>query len=176
VLYAFLDATPQSVALTALRDEHASIIEMHRAAIKIGVPEAVADAEKQSRAEVIDASIEAAGFRLNDVKGTTKSMTKKLELVTEFYSLGRMPHSMWQMCSAASHGTRWALPMLAMFDAEDDGESQTISGRIVSDEATILHALVTACNVLERAFTVVDARSRPAGHTGESFAVLRNRQ
>lgn len=169
ILYTFTDATPVSVALTTLRDEYANINEMHTAAITIGVPVHIADAEKLARAELLDATIDTAGFRRNDVKGKPKSTTGRMEAVAKFYRLGRMPLSMWQMCSAASHGTRWALPMLAMFDAEDDGKSETVSGRIVSDEATILHTLTTACDVLERAFTVVEAYSRPAGHTGKSF-------
>ncbi|MEJ1115504.1 hypothetical protein WBN73_13910 [Paenarthrobacter sp. CCNWLY172] len=176
VLFIFMDATPQSVALRTLRDEHSSILEMHKAAITIGVPEDAADAEKAKRTKLIDDVIDTASFRKSDVKGATKSMTKKMELVTRFYHLGPMPHSMWQICSAASHGTRWALPMLAMFDADDDGKSPTITGQIVSDEATILRSLMTACDVLERAFTVVDAHCLPTGHNGQSFIAPRGLQ
>jgi hypothetical protein len=169
VLFIFRYATPRSVARETLRDEWANITEMHRAAITIGVPKHIADAEKLQRADLIDAAIEQAGFRLNEVKGKAKSTSGKMDEVTEAYKLSRMPYSMWQMCSAASHGMRWALPMLAMFDAEDDGESKTLSGRIMSDEASILNALVSACHVLDRAFTVFEAHSRPTGHTGQSF-------
>jgi hypothetical protein len=169
VLFILRDATPRSVALEALRDEWANIGEMHKASLTIGVPRQVADTEKLRRIALLDETIGAAGFRRDEVKGTPKTTSKKMEEVTASYGLSPMAHSMWQLCSAASHGKRWALPMLAMFDFNDDGESKTISGRIVSDEASILHALLAACHVLERAFIVRAAHSRPTGHTGESF-------
>ncbi|MCS3494502.1 hypothetical protein M2368_003534 [Arthrobacter sp. JUb119] len=50
-----------------------------------------------------------------------------------------------------------------MMDAEDDGESKVISGKLTSAEQGILFALVAACDLIERLRPVTER------HTGAAF-------
>ena len=76
---------------------------------------------------------------------------------------------MWQMCSAATHGRRWARQYLTMFEAEDDGRSKVLSGKLTSSESAIAMALQIACNLVRKAKTVRGVHSKDPSHSGASF-------
>jgi hypothetical protein len=119
--------------------------------------------------DLLDKAIARSGNRPDRVKGSSKTVSRMMEEVAEAYRIGPLPHSMWQLCSAATHGKRWAIPMLAMMSAVDRDRPGTLVGRLESDEASIRNALWCACYLLDRALTVREKHSRPTGHTGASF-------
>ena len=76
----------------------------------------------------------------------------------------------WQMCSAAAHGRPWARQFLTLFEAHnDDGISKTLSGQLSSNQLAIAISLNNACNVFDKARTVLIKHSRNPNHDGSSF-------
>lgn len=79
-----------------------------------------------------------------------------IEETQRHYGLDVMPSVTWQICSAASHGQRWAADLLSIIRNEGSAADGSDRGRLTADETMIAVALRQASSLLERAFLVHD--------------------
>lgn len=164
-LWILSDPEPRSIAVRTLKLEWTNIGDRGKAYDTVGAPEKDLEAWKKAFDEIL---IQNA-LHKDGIKARFPGALKILQDASKTFDLGTTPTLMWQMCSGATHGRNWVSGFLTMMDAQDDGISKVISGRLTSDEQAIVLAAYAACDLVRRLFQVQELHSRPAGHNGDSF-------
>lgn len=164
-LWIMADPSPRSMAIRSLKLEWANLQDRERAYETM-------DASDESlvlwRAD-FEQVLAENGMKKEGIKARQKSILAVIQEASSSYTLGKNPALMWQMCSGATHGRNWVTGMLTMMEATDDGVSQVISGRLTSDEQSIVLAAYAACDLVRCLFRVQALHSKPDGHFGKSF-------
>lgn len=164
-LWLVKDSSARSIAIRSLKLEWANHCDRKNAYEAIGAPSDEID-DREHRFKSLE---DHYGMKKEGLRARPPGFRKMIDEASETYGFTTEPTLMWQMCSAATHGRTWISGLLTMMDAEDDGESKVISGKLTSDEQGILFALVAACDLIERLFQVARLRSVPERHTGAAF-------
>jgi hypothetical protein len=155
---------PQEVALRSLKLEYADLNDLKRANGTVD-PTAGHD---DVRLEVFNACLSRHGWKAPAVKARPPGTLTIIQSTSEHFDVFGSA-LMWQMCSAATHGKRWAHHYLTIFESEDDGKSKVLSGRLTSDESAIALALNIACALVRKARAVREVSSKNPLHEGASF-------
>lgn len=164
-LWILSDPAPRSIAVRTLKLEWANLCDLEKAHKTVDAPEEAITVRKRTFEDLLLQN----GLKKDGIKANPPGALKIIQQATTAFGLGSNPVLMWQMCSAAMHGRKWVTGFLTMMDAQDDGISKVISGRLTSDEQAIVQAAYAACALVRRLFQVQEMRSRPEGHLGESF-------
>ncbi|SDP64712.1 hypothetical protein SAMN04487914_1238 [Arthrobacter sp. ok909] len=157
--------SPHEVARRSLQLEYADLNDLKRANQSID-PAAGHD---EVRLEVFTHCLSRHGWKFSEIKPRPPGHLKIIQETSKHFDVFGAA-VMWQMCSAAAHGRRWAREYLTLFEAQDDGRSKVLSGRLVSDESAIAMALHIACCIARKAKTVQGAFSKNPLHSGTSFS------
>jgi hypothetical protein len=154
----------REVARRSLNLEYADLNDLKRANTTVD-----ADAgHDEVRLETFDGCLSKHGWKNQEVKPRPPGPLLIIQGVSEHFDVFGAA-LMWQMCSAAAHGKRWARQYLTLFDFDDDGTSKVLSGRLTSNESAIAMALHIACNIVRKAKAVRGIHSRDPLHSGASF-------
>lgn len=162
-LYISRDPAPRAIAREALRLQSWNLIDSERALATARGPADMLDSRKRRLREVAG----ELGV-LGAVFGSPPSTSTIFDRVAESYRLHETSKLAWHVCSAAAHGKSWASLILSNFEINERRDG-VVTGTFTSDEVLIGAVLDTACSLMDRATTVQDRLSRPAGHTGRSF-------
>lgn len=162
-LWIMSDPNPRAIAVRSLKMEHANHRDVARAYETVGAEPLTV------RFQLFDDVIAKNNMKKDGIKANPKGHLKILEEVSKTHDLGILPALMWQLCSAAAHGRNWAIQILTMMEAEDDGIAKTISGKLTSDENAIANALQVVGPLIDRTMTMQLSRCSATGSTGESF-------
>ncbi|RNL57285.1 hypothetical protein [Arthrobacter oryzae] len=157
--------SPHEVARRSLQLEYADLNDLKRANQSVD-PAAGHD---EVRLEVFAHCLSRHGWKDPEIKPRPPGPLKIIQETSKHFDVFGAA-VMWQMCSAAAHGRRWAREYLTLFEAQDDGRSKVLSGRLVSDESAIAMALHIACCIVRKAKTVQGAFSKNPLHSGTSFS------
>jgi hypothetical protein len=164
VLWILQDDDVESTAVRALQLEYVDLCDLKRANTTAD-PEAGHDGE---RLTIFEDCLSRHGFSPKKVKPRPPGPLSIILQTSKQFGIFGTP-LVWQMCSAATHGRRWARQYLTLFEAKDDGVSKVLTGRLTSDESAIAMALHTTCNLVRKARTVHNLYSRSPAHAGKSF-------
>ncbi|WP_417219580.1 hypothetical protein [Arthrobacter sp.] len=164
-LWILLRPDPRSIAVRSLSLEWANLRDLGKAHTTIRAPEE----DMAPRLEVFDAVLAKNKLGREGIKANPVGSLKIIQAVCEAYGFGTSPVLMWQMCSGATHGRNWVRGFLTMMEAQDDGVSKIISGRLTSDEKAIVLALSAASELVRRLFKVQGIRAGAVGHSGAAF-------
>nr|WP_176704963.1 hypothetical protein [Arthrobacter sp.]AXV46578.1 hypothetical protein pA58H2_p32 [Arthrobacter sp.] len=164
-LWILADPSPRSMAVCSLRLEWANLQDRERAYETMDASDKTLALWRAEFEQVLAKN----NMKKEGIKARQKSILAVIQEASSSFNLGKNPALMWQMCSGATHGRNWVTGMLTMMEATDDGVSQVISGRLTSDEQSIVLAAYAACDLVRCLFQVQALHSRPAGHSGESF-------
>lgn len=164
-LWILTDPDPRAIAVRSLKQEWVNLRELRHAYQTIGAPEK----DLTARYQRFDAVIEKNRMKKDGITANPPGSLKMLQRACDAFELGSVPVLMWQMCSGATHGRNWITGFLTMMEAQDDGVSKIVKGRLTSDAQAILVATYAACDVVRRLFTVMQNRARLEYHTGAAF-------
>lgn len=155
---------PRLMAIRSLKLEYADLVDLKRANTTAD-PSAGHD---EVRLEVFNACLSRHGWTDKEIKTRPPGPLVIIQETSSHFDIFGVP-LMWQMCSAVAHGRRWARQFLTLFEAEDDGVSKVLSGRLTSDESAIALGVRIACEVVRKAKAVRSVHSRNRTHSGASF-------
>lgn len=164
-LWVLSDSEPRSVAVRSLKLEWSNIRDRENAYATVQAPGKNLEEWKKT----FDDLLSRNALRKEGIKANPPGALKILQAASKTFGLGTTPALMWQMCSGATHGRKWVTGFLTMMEAEDDGISKIIGGRLTSDEQAIVLATYVACDLVRRLLQVQALYSKPTGHTGNSF-------
>ncbi|MEJ1116754.1 hypothetical protein WBN73_20810 [Paenarthrobacter sp. CCNWLY172] len=156
--------SPSETAERSLRLEYADLNDLKRA----NTTADPAAGHDEVRLEVFENCLSRHGWKASEIKRRPPGPLVIIQETSKYYEVFGAA-IMWQMCSAATHGRRWARQYLTVFEAEDDGRSKILSGKLTSSESAIAMALHIACNLVRKAKTIRGVRSKDPSHSGASF-------
>ncbi|WP_157371019.1 hypothetical protein [Arthrobacter sp. Leaf141] len=155
---------PREVARRSLRLEFADLNDLKRANTTDD-PDAGHD---EVRLGTFDSCLSRHGWKNQEAKERPPGPLVIIQEVSEHFDVFGAA-LMWQICSAAAHGKRWARQYLTLFEFDDDGTSKVLSGRLTSDESAIAMAVHIACDMVGKAKAVRGIHSKDPLHSGASF-------
>lgn len=164
-LWILTDPDPRTIAVRSLKQEWANLRDLGNAYQTVDAPEN----DIAKRREIFNDVIQKNHMKKDGIKANPPGSLKLIQAASDAFELGSTPVMMWQMCSGATHGRNWITGFLTMMEAQDDGVSKTISGRLTSDTKAIVLATYAACDVVRRLFSIMERRAKPDGHTGAAF-------
>lgn len=164
VLWILQYDNPRLIATRSLKLEYADLVDLKRANTTAD-PNAGHD---EVRLGVFNACLSKHGWKDKEIKPRPPGPLAIIQETSKHFDVFGTP-VMWQMCSSVAHGRRWARQYLTILEAEDDGVSKVLSGRLTSDESAIALALNIACAVVRKAKTMRNLHSLNPAHSGASF-------